>query len=127
MYMCPAQPPLPWGFGINRTVAKLGKTVDKRANKETFLCTEHQNNHLQGLQVPVYMNFWEMIRYDNQYPEYYRLVQTDKNRWEYQQVVDKQLTEHTIQLHTQHEALRYHFNLIYKIWNKTKFSATKTA
>lgn len=41
----------------------------------------------------------QKIRYDEQHPEYYGLVQTDKNRWEYQQVVDKQSKERAIQLH----------------------------
>jgi len=48
---------------------------------------------------------WERqqkMRYDEQHPEYYGLVQTDKNRWEYQQVVDAQSKERAIQLHTKH-------------------------
>ena len=39
---------------------------------------------------------WERqqkLRYDEQHPEYLGLVMTDKNRWEYQQVVDKQSQE----------------------------------
>lgn len=39
---------------------------------------------------------WERqqkLRYDDQHPEYLGLVMTDKNRWEYQQVVDRQSHE----------------------------------
>mgnify|MGYP002226550420 CR=1 FL=1 len=41
------------------------------------------------------MKEWERqqkLRYDEQHPEFLGLVMTDKNRWEYQQVVDKQST-----------------------------------
>jgi len=51
------------------------------------------------------MKEWERqqkMRYDEQHPEYYGLVQTDKNRWDYQQVVDAQSKERAIQLHTKH-------------------------
>ena len=44
---------------------------------------------------------WERqqkIRYDEQHPEYLGLVMTDKNRWEYQKVVDKQSNERAIKL-----------------------------
>lgn len=52
------------------------------------------------------MKEWERqqkLRYDEHHPEYYGLVQTDKNRWEYQLVVDKQSTERAIKLHKTHE------------------------
>ena len=42
---------------------------------------------------------WERqqkLRYDEQHPEYLGLVMTDKNRWEYRQVVDKQSQERAI-------------------------------
>ena len=45
---------------------------------------------------------WERqqkLRYDEQHPEYLGLVMTDKNRWEYQQVVDKQSQERALKLH----------------------------
>ena len=38
------------------------------------------------------------LRYDDQHPEYLGLVMTDKNRWEYQQVVDWQSHERAIRL-----------------------------
>lgn len=44
---------------------------------------------------------WERqqkLRYDDQHPEYLGLVMTDKNRWEYQQVVDRQSHERAIRL-----------------------------
>ena len=47
------------------------------------------------------MKEWERqqkLRYDEQHPEYLGLVQTDKNRWEYQQVVDKHSVERAIKL-----------------------------
>lgn len=47
------------------------------------------------------MKEWERqqkLRYDEQHPEYLGLVQTDKNCWEYQQVVDKQSVERAIKL-----------------------------
>ncbi len=40
----------------------------------------------------------DLIRYDEQHPEYLGLVMTDKNRWEYQKVVDKQSNERAIKL-----------------------------
>lgn len=42
---------------------------------------------------------WERqqkIRYDELHPEFVGLVQTDKNRWEYQQVVDRQSRERAL-------------------------------
>lgn len=42
---------------------------------------------------------WERqqkLRYDEQHPEYIGLVMTDKNRWEYRQVVDKQSQERAV-------------------------------
>ena len=48
------------------------------------------------------MKEWERqqkIKYDELHPEYIGLVMTDKNRWEYQQVVDKQSHERAIKLH----------------------------
>ena len=42
---------------------------------------------------------WERqqkLRYDEQHPEYLGLVMTDKNRWEYRQVVDKQSQERAV-------------------------------
>lgn len=44
---------------------------------------------------------WERqqkIRYDEQHLEYLGLVMTDRNRWEYQKVVDKQSNERAIKL-----------------------------
>ncbi len=38
----------------------------------------------------------QKLRYDEQHPEYLGLVMTDKNRWEYQQVVDKQSQERAV-------------------------------
>ena len=52
------------------------------------------------------MKEWERqqkLRYDEQHPEYLGLVQTDKNRWEYRQVVDKQSVEHALKLRTPKE------------------------
>jgi len=40
----------------------------------------------------------QKLRYDEQHPEYLGLVMTDKNRWEYQQVVDKQSQERALKL-----------------------------
>lgn len=40
----------------------------------------------------------QKIRYDELHPEYYGLVQTDKNRWEYQKVVDKHSVERAFKL-----------------------------
>ena len=47
------------------------------------------------------MKEWERqqkLRYDEIHPEYLGLVMTDKNRWEYQKVVDKQSMERAILL-----------------------------
>ena len=47
------------------------------------------------------MKEWERqqkIRYDELHPEYLGLVMTDRNRWEYQKVVDKQSVERAISL-----------------------------
>lgn len=47
------------------------------------------------------MKEWERqqkLRYDEVHPEYVGLVQTDKNRWEYQKVVERQETERVINL-----------------------------
>ncbi|WP_290396866.1 DUF3945 domain-containing protein, partial [uncultured Duncaniella sp.] len=47
------------------------------------------------------MKEWERqqkLRYDEQHPEFIGLVMTDKNRWDYQKVVDKQSTERAIKL-----------------------------
>ncbi len=44
---------------------------------------------------------WERqqkLRYDEIHPEYLGLVMTDKNRWEYQKVVDKKSVERAISL-----------------------------
>lgn len=44
---------------------------------------------------------WERqqkLRYDDTHPEYVGLVMTDKNRWEYQQVVNRQSQERAIKL-----------------------------
>ena len=38
------------------------------------------------------------ITYDDLHPEYLGLVMTDKNRWEYQQVVDAQSKERALTL-----------------------------
>lgn len=49
---------------------------------------------------------WERrqkLRYDEQHPEYLGLVQTDRNRWEYQQVVNGQSVERALKLHTPKE------------------------
>lgn len=47
------------------------------------------------------MKEWERqqrMRYDDIHPEYIGLVMTDKNRWEYQKVVDRQSAERAIKL-----------------------------
>lgn len=47
------------------------------------------------------MKEWERqqkLRYDEIHPEYLGLVMTDKNRWEYQKVVDKKSVERAISL-----------------------------
>lgn len=47
------------------------------------------------------MKEWERqqkLRYDEIHPEYLGLVMTDKNRWEYQKVVDRQSVERVISL-----------------------------
>lgn len=47
------------------------------------------------------MKEWERqqkLRYDEIHPEYLGLVMTDKNRWEYQKVVDRQSVERAISL-----------------------------
>ena len=47
------------------------------------------------------MKEWERqqkLKYDELHPEYIGLVMTDKNRWEYQKVVDRQSTERAIKL-----------------------------
>lgn len=47
------------------------------------------------------MKEWERqqkLRYDELHPEFIGLVMTDKNRWEYQKVVDSQSTERAIKL-----------------------------
>ena len=47
------------------------------------------------------MKEWERqqkLKYDELHPEYIGLVMTDKNRREYQQVVDRQSTERAIKL-----------------------------
>lgn len=47
------------------------------------------------------MKDWERqqkLRYDDLHPEYLGLVMTDKNRWEYQQVVDAQSKERALTL-----------------------------
>lgn len=52
------------------------------------------------------MKEWERqqkIQYDNTHLEYLGLVMTDKNRWEYQKVVDQQSTERAIKLKTEVE------------------------
>ena len=55
------------------------------------------------------MKEWETrqkIRYDKQHPEYLGLVMTDKNRWEYQKVVDAQSKERAFSLHPHREEKR---------------------
>lgn len=42
-------------------------------------------------------------RYDEQHPEYLGLVMTDKNRWEYQKVVDRQSQEHALKFNAPKE------------------------
>ncbi|MBD5358351.1 MAG: DUF3945 domain-containing protein [Bacteroides sp.] len=52
------------------------------------------------------MKEWERqqkLRYDEHHPEFIGIVMTDKNRWEYQQVVDKQSTERAGRLTTSNE------------------------
>lgn len=52
------------------------------------------------------MKEWERqqkLRYDEQHPEYLGLVMTDKNRWEYQKVVDAQSKERAIHLRPSRE------------------------
>ena len=45
----------------------------------------------------------QKLRYDEQHPEYLGLVMTDKNRWEYQKVVDAQSKERAILLKSSRE------------------------
>lgn len=55
------------------------------------------------------MKEWERqqkLRYDELHPEYIGIVMTDKNRWEYQQVVDRQSTDRAIKLGTDKSAER---------------------
>ena len=40
----------------------------------------------------------QKIKFDIEHPEYVGLVQTDQNRWEYKQIVDKQSAERAIKL-----------------------------
>lgn len=40
----------------------------------------------------------QKIKFDVEHPEYVGLVQTDQNRWEYKQIVDKQSAERAIKL-----------------------------
>ena len=52
------------------------------------------------------MKEWERqqkLRYDEQHPEYMGLIMTDKNRWEYQKVVDAQSKERAIHLKSSRE------------------------
>lgn len=52
------------------------------------------------------MKEWEhrqKLRYDEQHPEYLGYVMTDKNRWEYKQVVDRQSKERAIKLNDNSE------------------------
>lgn len=52
------------------------------------------------------MKEWERqqkLRYDDLHPEYLGLVMTDKNRWEYQKVVDAQSKERALMLKPSHE------------------------
>lgn len=48
----------------------------------------------------------QKMRYDELHPEYYGLVQTDKNRWEYQKVADKQSVERAFKLKPSDEVKR---------------------
>lgn len=48
----------------------------------------------------------QKMRYDVLHPEFYGLVQTDKNRWEYQKVVDKQSVERAFKLKPSDETKR---------------------
>lgn len=46
---------------------------------------------------------WERqqkLRYDERHPEYLGLVMTDKNRWEYLKVVDRQSQERALKFHS---------------------------
>lgn len=45
----------------------------------------------------------QKMRYDELHPEYYGLVQTDKNRWEYQKVVHKQSLERAFKFKPERE------------------------
>ena len=57
------------------------------------------------------MKEWERqqkLRYDEQHPEYLGLVMTDKNRWEYQRVVDAQSKERAIHLKPSREEKTSH-------------------
>lgn len=48
-------------------------------------------------------NRQKQMKYDIVHPEYIGLVQTDKNRWEYQQVVNKQSVDRAIKLGAHNE------------------------
>ena len=55
------------------------------------------------------MKEWEhqqKLRYDEQHPEYLGYVMTDKNRWEHQQVIDKQSRERALNLHPSNKESR---------------------
>lgn len=55
------------------------------------------------------MKEWERqqkLRYDDLHPEYLGLVMTDKNRWEYQKVVEHDSKERAIRLDTTHKEER---------------------
>lgn len=55
----------------------------------------------EKVSVGVDLKEWETqkkLRYDEQHPEYLGLVMTDKNRWEYQKVVDTQSKERAFKL-----------------------------
>ncbi len=55
------------------------------------------------------MKEWERqqkLRYDDLHPEYLGLVMTDKNRWEYQKVVEHDSKERAIRLDTNHKEER---------------------
>lgn len=55
------------------------------------------------------LNEWDrqrQMRYDEAHPEFVGLVQTDKNRWEYRQVVDKRSVDRAIQMKAAKETRR---------------------
>lgn len=76
-----------------------GKTVELNVGGEK-VSEEGDLKEPQGFKViQGNLKKWERqqkLRYNEQHPEYLGLVMTDKNRWEYQKVVDRQSQERAL-------------------------------